>query len=465
MRHSLRRHLALAFAGFTLVAWLTGAIVAYWNARTQMNALLDAHLAHLARAMLALSLHEVHEERLFAELDGHSKFGEAVARGEWDMERAPEDDLAFQIWIEHDRLALRSHNAPALPLSRRNRGFSDVLIDGEPWRVYSLQTEDGDIRVQLGERRSKRTAMADRLTVHLLLPLAIALPLLFLFVHWNTGRALSPFQRLAQALTHRGVDTLRPLQPEAFPVEARPLANAVNRLIQRVEEALDNERRFTSDAAHELRTPLAALKTQAQVALRTEDPEQREQALRQVMKGVDRAAHLVDQLLTLARLDPGRNRIDTRLFDLYILAEDVLSGLAPEALDKDIELALTGRRGQFVHSHREGLAVLLHNLVQNAIRYTPPGGQVQVDVHTHDGTTELVVSDSGPGIPERERERVFQRFYRGPGTRAPGSGLGLSIVHRIATLNGLEIHLGESSLGGLRVTVTLPDTQSPPQSG
>ncbi len=465
MRRSLRRRLAWAFAGFTLVVWLGGAATAYWDARIQMNALLDAHLAHLARAMLALSLHEVHEERLFASVDSHSKFGETVAPGEWDLGQPREDDLAFQIWIERDHLALRSHNAPPLPLSHRNRGFSDVLIDGEPWRVYSIQTEDGDIRVQLGERQSMRTAMVNRLTAHLLLPLAIALPLLFFLIRWATGQALSPFQRLAQALTRRGVDALRPLEPEQLPPEARPLAQAVNRLIQRVEEALANERRFTSDAAHELRTPLAALKTQAQVALRTEDPEQREQALRQVMKGVDRAAHLVDQLLTLARLDPERSQIDARYFDLYILAEDVLSELAPEALDKDIDLALEGRRGQFVHSNREGIAVLLHNLVQNAIRYTPPGGQVQVDVRTHEGATELVVSDSGPGIPEQERERVFQRFYRGLGTRAPGSGLGLSIVHRIATLNGLEVHLGESALGGLKVTVVLPAVRPPDQSG
>ncbi len=464
MARPLRRRLALALAGLTLLVWGVAAALAYWNAQRDLHLRLDAHLAQAARAMLALSLHEVHEERLFAATEPGSRFGESVDLLDWGVGPEQERHLAFQVWIDRDVLALRSANAPMTPLSQRNRGFSDTLVDGTRWRVFSIQTPDGEIRVQVGERLDQRQALLDRLILHLLLPLALALPLLFLLTHLLTRQALAPFAHLAERLGRDGPP--RPIDPQRLPPEAQPLVEAVNRLVARLNEALDNERRFTADAAHELRTPLAALKTQAQVALRTRDPQQREQALRQMMKGVDRATHLVEQLLTLARLDPERNAANERPFDLFILAEDVLSELAPEALDKDIELALNGERGQFVHSNREAFAVLLRNLVINAIRYTPEGGQVEVDVHRDGDQIELVVADSGPGIPEMERERVFQRFYRSLGTRTPGSGLGLSIVQRIAALNGLQVHLGESALGGLKVTVRLAALpRTVPQSG
>ena len=466
MTRSLRRELSLSVVGISLFAWCLAAALAYWAVGEQVNERMDAQLAQTARAMLALSLHEVHEERLFALSEGaESRFGEAIAPDDWGAGSHEEHNLAFQVWIERDRLALRSHNAPLLPLSHRNQGFSDVLVNGDPWRVYSIQTADGEIRVQLGERLSVRTALMNALVAQLIIPLLIFTPLLVAGVSWAVRRALDFLPQASAGLSH-------PESPSVdvahFPEELRPLASALERLLERLEEVRRNERRFTSDAAHELRTPLAALKTQAEVALRTPDPEQRKQALRQMIKGVNRATHLIDQLLTLARLSPEHGRADERPVDLFILAEEVLSELAPEALDKDIELALHGRRGCFAWINREALAVLLRNLVINAIRYTPKGGQVDVEVRETGKHIELMVCDSGPGIPEHERERVFQRFYRGLGTRAPGSGLGLSIVQRIAALNALEVRLGESVLGGLKVSVHLRRAMRPPppdQSG
>ncbi len=466
MARSLRRELSLSVVGISLFAWCLAAALAYWAVRDQVDERMDAQLAQTARAMLALSLHEVHEERLFAlSHEAESRFGEAIDPDDWGPGNPLEHNLAFQVWIERDRLALRSHNAPRLPLSHRNQGFSDALVNGELWRVYSVQTAEGEIRVQLGERLSSRTALMNTLIAQLVIPLLIFTPLLVAGVGWAVRRALD---FLPQAST--GISRLESpaLEPASFPEELQPLASAVERLLKRLEEARRNERRFTSDAAHELRTPLAALKTQAEVALRTPDPEQREQALRQMIKGVNRATHLIDQLLTLARLSPEHGRADERPVDLFILAEEVLSELAPEALDKDIELALHGRRGGFAWINREALAVLLRNLVINAIRYTPQGGQVDVEIHEMREHIDLMVCDSGPGIPEHERERVFQRFYRGLGNHPPGSGLGLSIVQRIATLNGLEVRLGESALGGLKVSVHLPRAMRPPppdQSG
>jgi two-component system sensor histidine kinase QseC len=219
-----------------------------------------------------------------------------------------------------------------------------------------------------------------------------------------------------------------------------------------LQQAFETERRFTSDAAHELRTPLAAIKTQAQVALRSSADEERRRALNQVISGVDRASHLVQQLLTLARIDPTL-WVGSELIDLPALASEVLAEIAPMALARDIDLSLEAGLPPAIRGDRAMLGMMLRNLVDNAIKYTPAGGKVEVRLARDGARLNLSVDDSGPGITPEERARVFERFYRQVGTNVPGSGLGLSIVKRIADLHHAEVRLGDAALGGLRAEV------------
>lgn len=258
----------------------------------------------------------------------------------------------------------------------------------------------------------------------------------------------------------RDPTNLAALETSDVPVEILPLVGSLNTLLVRLEQALTNERRFTADAAHELRTPLAALKTQAQVARRADNAAQRDAALENLILGTDRATHLVEQLLTLARLDPeGESAVLKETCDLAALARRILADQTPTALSKHIELELTGLESVPITGNSAMLGILLRNLVDNAIRYTPSGGRVAVSVVAN----RLEVTDSGPGIPEQEKQRVFDRFYRVLGTEASGSGLGLSIVQRIVDHHGAKLILETGEQGkGLSVTVVFhPCSDSP----
>jgi len=266
---------------------------------------------------------------------------------------------------------------------------------------------------------------------------------------------LSPLRRISTEVAHREPANLAPLEESGAPAEIAPLVRALNLLLARVEHTLESERRFTADAAHELRTPLAALKIQAQVALRAEQGEQRSLALENLLLGVDRATHLIEQLLTLARLEPAEGMPALMAnCDLAVMARQVLAEQASAALDKEIELDLRAPDSVMIQGNTGMLGILLRNLVDNAIRYAPQQGRVSVSLLSGGGRVRLEVQDSGPGIPEQERQRVFDRFYRILGNAAAGSGLGLSIVKRIADLHGASLSLAAGEHGvGLKVSV------------
>jgi two-component system sensor histidine kinase QseC len=226
------------------------------------------------------------------------------------------------------------------------------------------------------------------------------------------------------------------------PTEIRPLVSSLNKLFERLHTALETERRFTDDAAHELRTPLAALKTQAQVSLRATSDEERQQALRQVINSVDRASHLVEQMLTLARLDPSSSTLMREKVNVHDLAADVVAQLVPAAIQKNLNIEITGDETAVVSVEPVSMSILIRNLVDNAIRYTPIEGDVVINVdRTADDKVVLSVLDTGSGIAAELQERVFDRFYRVVGNSSSGCGLGLSIVKRVADLNGLHIEL------------------------
>ena len=302
-----------------------------------------------------------------------------------------------------------------------------------------------------------RNELAGKIALSLLVPFLLAIPLVAPLIWFSIERGLQPVNWVSDEVKQRAVENLKPIVITDVPDEVRPLIDSINTLLSRLEYSFENERRFTADAAHELRTPLAALKTQAQVALRASETGQRKKALEQVISGVDRATHLVQQLLTLARLDPQFARVEDAKFGLHQVVVRVLTDLAPEALAKKIELTFEEDRGALVKGDAEMIGILTSNLVRNAIRYTPEHGSVEVRIGEDDDAVLLHVIDNGPGIDPEERSHVFERFYRTLGNRVSGSGLGLSIVKRIADLHHAQVELDSGENGrGLWVRVRFP---------
>jgi len=436
---SLRARLLLLLLSATLLLWGMAAVMSYEEAHHEIDELYDAQLARSARILLSQVGQEADEVEIEYGADFHKY----------------ERKIAFQVWDAQGKLLLHSANSPGRPFSEEQDGFSDARIGGRIWRVFSHWDEKHLFRVQVGERHDVRDELSESVVSSLSYPFLIALPLLALLVWLGVGKGLAPLRGITAEVASRESQNLKPLEAGGAPDEIRPLVDSLNGLLTRLDTALENERRFTADAAHELRTPLAALKTQAQVAQRSTADNERRHALRQVVEGADRATRLVEQLLTLARLDPQRGLPQVAAFSLRALAVEFAAALASGALEKSIELGVAEGDASVVGDPTM-TGVLLRNLIDNAIRYTPVDGWVNVEVRGEAGRTVLEVCDSGPGIAPQERAQVTQRFYRVLGSGEEGSGLGLSIVQRIAELHGATVELGESEAGGLAVRVSFP---------
>lgn len=439
---SLKQRLLATLLGSIAFVWLAIAVFSYFDARHELDELLDAHLAQSVSMLLAQTGRELEEI---------------------DTERMPQlhkraRGVAIQIWENGDALRLHSASAPAERLSAQDEGFSDALIAGKRWRIFSGWDGQRRYLVQVGERYEAREEIAASLAKNLLLPLLFALPLLGLLVWLNVARALRPLAALGRQVAGRDPGNLVTLDAGEVPAEVMPLVANLNRLFERVAELIENERRFTADASHELRTPLAALKIQAQVARAAPGDAERTHALDNVIAGCDRAAHLVEQLLTLARLDPDEFASKAEACDLQALARAAVAELAPFAWSRKVEIELAEGGAVEATGHAGLIAILLRNLIDNAIRYSPEGGSVRVRAAGAAKAATLTIADRGPGISADERNKVGQRFYRVLGTEEFGSGLGLSIVKRIAELHGASVSLDEGEQGkGLSVTVAFKD--------
>lgn len=445
--NSLRLRLLISMLGLFLAGWLAVAWFTFDQARHEVEELFDAQLAQTARMILGIASQQVEEGELAgihlnAFLEGHSY----------------EKKVSFQIW-QRDRLLLHTASAPNAPLSEQ-AGFADRHVQGALWRVFNLHHPQQELSIQVGESYDVRNELVEEISEQVLLPLLAALPLLALLFWPLVNGALKPLRRLTGEMEARTPQDLHPVEANDAPEEIRPLVHALNGLLTRLERALTNERRFTADAAHELRTPLASLKVQAQVALRSREEEERTQALNQILSGVDRATRLVEQLLTLARLDPEIDREEGERCALKPLAETVLAELAPAAVAKEIDLTLEAAEEVEAFCRPSAIAILLRNLADNAIRYAPNQGRTKVSIHRENGRAVLRIEDSGPGIPPEMRKNLLQRFRRGPAKDAHGCGLGLSIVERIVELHRAELTMWDSDLGGLAVSITFPETTS-----
>jgi two-component system sensor histidine kinase QseC len=456
MNYSIRRRLLLTLLSTTALIWLVTAVTSYIDARHEIGELFDAQLAVSARTLLTVAGHELEELSGTPQDAPHIHF--TTDKPLLSNGHPYEHKLTYQLWkVPENSLMMRSFNAPDSPLSEVSNGYSEVVIGNEAWRIYSLTDPLSGFQVQVGEAMAIHKELTDAIIMRIGSPIIVALPLLTLLIYIGIGRNLKPLQRLAQAVVRRAPDNLEAIDASHAPSEIQPLVNGLNNLFARLGRAFESERRFTADAAHELRTPLAALRIQAQVARRSKIPAQREEAIDKLLEGVDRATRLVGQLLTLARVDPETGLGQGEPVDLQRLAEAALADHEHQAREKGIALELQASKGLGINGHRETLCILVRNLLDNAIRYTPKGGKVEVTLAVNRGVIALCVADSGPGIPKEERERIFGRFVRLAGQETNGSGLGLSIVQRIAELHNATIRVDRAALGGLEVCVEFPE--------
>ena len=300
--------------------------------------------------------------------------------------------------------------------------------------------------------------LARRITQNDLYIMLLVLPLSGLLIWLIIGKGLDSIKAVTNEVAHRAPTHLEPVDIKAVPVEIKPLVDELNHLFLRLQEAFEREKRFSGDAAHELRTPLAALKTQTQVALKTADLTEQRKILQNVVAGVDRCAHVVQQLLILNRLAPEASELEgTTKFDLSKLTAEIIAQIGHLALEKNLDIELIAGKPAFMAGNPTAIGILIRNLVDNAIRYTPAGGAIDVLVEKKPTGILLAVIDNGPGIAEELRKRVFERFYRILGHKSPGSGLGLAIVQQIAKLHNAKVKIGDPDSGqGLKVEVFFP---------
>ena len=436
--HSLQGRLLLWVMGVLAAVWLAAATATWFDAQHELDELLDGHLAQAASLLVAHQAHELEE--------GDDRFDVPPVH-----RYAPR--VAFQVWNE-GRLTLRSANAPAEPLSNSEHGFETRRIGSTSWRVFATRGSGGDVRVYVGEQTESRSAIMLAVMRSMLWPLLIALPLLGLACWWGVRQGLAPLRRLGVAVARRQPQAVQPITMTGAPAEMLPLIAALNRLFERIAELLESERRFTADAAHELRTPIAGIRAQAQVALAAHQEGQRRHALEATLQGCDRATHLVEQLLMLARLE-GVAVVPGAAVDLSEIARSVVADLAPQAVARQQRIELRATEPRWLDGDPVLLQALVRNLVDNAIRYCPAGAPVSIEVGGAGGQVVLSVADGGPGLNEAQRQRLGERFFRVLGTGQSGSGLGWSIVRRIASAHGASIGLGESpGSSGLAVRVT-----------
>ena len=428
--YSLRHRLVWLLTGAVAAIWLVSAWVVYQRAHHEADELLDSQLTQVAETLLAIVAGgEV--EHFVKELHEHAG-------------RNPVP-IVFEIWHADDGAMRRLATSPGHAAFEAGLpdGFSERPYQDARWRFYALQDDDAEYRVVVAQAHDARAQLAREIGLSLLVPAVLALPLMALAVWWVVGRSLRPVDTVARQVGALDAQALAPLDESIrLPSEIAPLRSALNALIRRVAEAFDNERRFTADAAHELRTPLAALKVQAQVAQRAQTADRQQHALAQVIAGVDRMTHLVEQLLTLARVDPAnQGRLPAALDPAEIITA-VCADLLPQAQRQGQTLVVDVSAECRLAVTEAWLRIALRNLVDNALRYAGEGARVEVRLARRGSDCILSVADDGPGVAPDLRSQLSARFVRGE-VEAEGCGLGLSIVARIAALSHAQLELGD----------------------
>jgi two-component system OmpR family sensor kinase len=372
-----------------------------------------------------------------------------------------EEDYLIQLWHKdesgHADLVYSSYPAIVFPLQPAEKIRSSI-ITGTDWRSFTAEMDDGWI--QIAQPTHTRNVMLYDVLKNIILPLVLQLPLLAWLIWFTVRRSLRPLDDLSLAIRRREPNALIPLSMPSIPLEVQELVTALNNLLLQLNQAMQAQRRFTADAAHELRTPLAALQLQLDVLRMASSNDERHQAVDRLANGITRSIRLVQQLLTLTRLEPGQPIVESKQISLDQIVRQSMELHVPRSLAKKIDLGLLGKSSSLVYGNEDALLTLVNNLLDNAIHYTPEGGKVDVILHQQqEAGPSITVQDNGPGIPISDQPHVFDRFYRVLGTKSQGTGLGLSIVKAIADEYNATIQL-ISNEKGTAITVTFPAYQS-----
>jgi two-component system OmpR family sensor kinase len=437
--NSIRRTLLVWLLAGLVAIGLLATVVAYHATRREVGELLDLQLMQLA---YSTRIDDLLRGRQPGTGDRDSPHANGVT------------ELVTQIWDRDGVLVYWSNPGAGLPVPA-TEGYATVRHNNRDWRVYTMVR--GSHALQVAQAEDDREAIATKTAWRTLAPFIAFLPLFGLLTWVGVGRGLAPLRAMSLAVAKRRPDALAPIGERNLPEELLPLAASLNDLLARLDAAIGAQRRFTADAAHELRTPLAALKLQLDLARRAGSGEARNAAYDDLDAGVSRASHLVDQLLTLARVEPEARADRIVDVDLAALARDAIVSRAALAAEKGVDLGLAHADALSVRGDPATLAILFSNLIDNAVRYTPRGGRVDVSIVRDGPGAVATVADTGPGIPVEDRPLVFDRFHRGAGASEPGSGLGLSIAKRVADAHEASIELDSPPEGtGLVVRVRFP---------
>lgn len=468
---SIRRLMLVSLIGTVSVVTIVAAGFSYRVGLQEAGELFDAKLAHSARVLTSLvdgSLQDMPKRALGEPLAIEVWHGEAEGKGTelaFSTGHAYETKLAFQVRDREGRLLMRSDSGPLQPMAPLRPGYADRTIDGQQWRTFTMRSRNG-YWYQTGEASDIRAEIAEEIAFGTLLPLLIALPVLAALVWWIVTWSLRDLRRVSAEIGERAPERMSPLRLERVPAEIERLVVAINSLLARLDSALARERRFVAEAAHELRTPIAALKVHADNLRSARDAEESEESRLRLDGGIERIERLVSQLLTLNRLEPEAALSTTVPIELDYIVRQQTEALRALADVRRIGLEVRTAAVR-VMGDAPALESLTRNVIDNALRYTPEGGRVRVALEIEPGRLEpdrlqaawaiLCVEDSGPGVPPEARERIFERFHREPGSRVEGSGLGLAIVREALALHRGTIKLDASpDLGGLRIRIALP---------
>jgi len=427
---SISRRLLMLLLGGLMIANIIAGGATYLKAREELDELFDYQLAQVA--------HSFSRQESVAPLPSSG------------INYEEESELAIQVWKSG---VLLSAIPPGRTLPLQKEGISTVYSGGKHWRAFVLRTDNRTI--QVSQPIEARREISINFALRSIVPLLLTIPFFALFIWLSVRNGLRPLTRVAEEISRRSPSALDPISLKDLPVEVLPLVGRLNLLLEKLTRATEAQKRFVADAAHELRTPLAAVGLQVRVLERSPGGAERNEALDRLKEGIDRASRLVGQLLALARIEPEAPPRFSNV-PLTELTGEIVAERARIAMGKGVDLGMTDSEAVIITGEEEALRSMIGNLVDNAVRYTPPGGTVDVAVHRGEHEAIVEVIDTGPGIPEVERARVFDRFYR-RGGNCSGSGLGLAIVKSAVERHGGAITLGEGEGGkGLQVTVVIP---------
>ncbi len=465
MKTSIRKFLLInLLLAITITTSLT-AIGNYYLDKNDIQEHLDTLMAISAlsyQSLLVDDIYKHHHKEIQASLDAiPKKIANHYKEFSMNSSQAAHfvDKFNFQVWSYDGKLLLHSKDVSKIPLTTNSNGFSDQFISNNKWRVFTTSNDETKIRTVLAERYGTRNELGHLIAQDDFYIMLLTFPLSGLLIWIIISRGLDSLDKVAEEVSNRATTYLEPVNIEVIPEEIKPLIDELNKLFFRLKEGFEREKRFTADAAHELRTPLAAIKTQAQIALNTKDLDEKNNAIHKLLTSVNRTTHIIQQLLTMSRLVSDAEGINEFTdINLPKITREVLATLANSAIEKNIELELqTDKNLPKIMGNGTAISILVQNLVDNAIRYSNEYSEVIVKIHLKHDDLILEVHDNGPGIPKELRARVFERFFRILGNKSTGSGLGLAITQQIAKMHHGEVKLESNPKGkGLIAIVNFP---------